>query len=155
MATVNVKVIDPADGQERPSLATDDFVGNVQIPAGVVNQLTPKITGINLGLLAQTTLFTVPSGDPLVVTDLLLKIESISGVTTSPKIRLGIDPNYDEVFDEQQTFMGAMAVDEFYRFTVEGVIKPIQPAEVLKLDVTGAANGTLTVSAYLFGMFLA
>lgn len=127
------------------------------IPNSVQIGVLATVLGINLKNTGQTTLYTVPSGKTLIITDILLIPTTANTITIPPIIRIGKASNYNE-WAPLVTLTGLNAANQLFSLATAatGLIRQTFAAgEVVKLDVqTGATATSLTITTYLFGFLI-
>lgn len=136
-------------------MATGGYV--LTLPDGsITNCVTVlnKVTGIDLKTTGQTTLFTVPSGLTLVITDVMMMITTVSVFATAAIIRIGKASAYNEWLP-LTTLTGLNTVNQVVSLNSSAALairQTFAAGEVVKLDVqTGAGATTLTASAHVLG----
>ncbi len=138
-------------GQVSPLSATDlltDVDGN-QVKGASFSGLLAKVTGISLASTGTTTLFTVPANREYIVTEVLLLVTAAVGVSGTPAASIEINGSTD-VFGDRP--LSGIADDKAYSFGSVGTRTVADAAEVIEMSVNTAVTGTLTVTAYLFGL---
>lgn len=119
--------------------------------------LLATITSINLKNTGQTTLYTVPTGKTLFLTEIVMSATAASTITIPPIIRVGKASSYNEWLP-LTTLTGLDTTNKFTQLTVSSTLlmhQTFAAAEVVKLDVqTGSTATTLTATAYLFGFLV-
>lgn len=129
-------------------LSLDD--GSIQNGVSVL----AKITGVDLKTTGQTTLYTVPTGKTLVLTNVIAIITTASVFATPAIIRIGKAAAYAEWLP-LTTLTGLDTANKIIQLataTTLAIEQTFAAGEVIKIDVqTGAAATTLTASFHVLG----
>lgn len=117
-------------------------------------QVLSQITGIDLKATGQTTLYTVPAGKTLVITNMPIKITAASVFATPVTARVGVASAYTE-YMAAVSLVGLSALGNYTDLAVTSLI-PIHntfaAGSVIKLDITlGAGATTLTGAIDVIG----
>lgn len=119
--------------------------------------LLGSASGIDLKSTGQTTLYTVPAGKTLLITNVILLITSANTVAVVPVVRIGKASAYNE-WAALTTVTGLDTAGKFLSLnnaTTLMMHQSFAAGEVVKLDVqTGATATTLTGTAYLYGTLI-
>lgn len=123
----------------------------------VAGGLLGTVTGIDLKTQAATTLYTVPSGKTLYVTEIVLRITNTSGFISGATLGVGKSASYNEWLTA--TAMGALSATNQFRLlshSAAGLIyQSFAATEVVALNITvGAVATTLTAAADVYGYLL-
>lgn len=136
-------------------LGPDGFVLPTQLPS--VGSLLSTITSVNLKNTGQTTLYTVPAGKTLILTDIIALATTASVVAVVPIIRIGKSASYNEWLP-LTTLTGFDTTNKFTSLSVSAALlmhQTFAATEVVKVDVqTGATATTLTASFYCLGFLI-
>jgi hypothetical protein len=117
--------------------------GNAQRVA-VVDNLSLNSTGV-------TPLFTVPLGSTFIVTQIVLRCTSATGVTTFATVSAGsLGANYDNV-GSTQALTNFQATNDAWSLTMPSKTLSLGPGDTLSLNVTVGADGTQVVSVDVLG----
>lgn len=112
------------------------------------------VTGINLLNTGATTLYTVPAGVTLVVTEVVLRITAVTTFISGATISVGKTSSYNEWL--AATAMGALSATNQFRLlshSAAGLLyQSFAAGESVALNVTiGATSTVLTAAADVFG----
>jgi len=109
-----------------------------------VDSIDAKATGT-------TTLYTVPAGTTIVVTEVVLRCTAAVAITVAAVAGVGVAGGEDDIF-ASQPLTGLEAAGETFSFPAGGIGVVATAAEVIKLGIDTAATGTSqTLSADIFG----
>lgn len=114
-----------------------------------------EVTGIDLKTTGPTTLYTVPEGKVVYLTDVILVITAADTFATPVTLRVGQDPAFTEWL-AASALVGLDAVGDFISLgkIAAGLIHKVFTEGDIELDITvGAGATTLTATAYPIGMF--
>ena len=127
-----------------------------EVPLGFGQPLI-SVTGVDLKNTGQTTLYTVPSGKALIITDIIPVITAIDTVAVFPIIRIGKASSYNEWLS-LTTIPSVTAAGQAFSLNTSGAlaIRSIFTAgEVVSVDVQTAATATtLTATFHVFGYLI-
>lgn len=129
----------------------------VEEAAGVpfLASILATVGNIDFKTQGQTTLFTVPAGNNLFISDVIVKIDAAISVVAAPIIRIGKAANYNE-WCALTTLTGLAAPGQYVNLVNAGNLllrNVFVGNDVVKIDVaTGANATTLTGTVYLIGM---
>ena len=125
--------------------------------------LWASVTGVSLIATGQTTLYTIPNtpiltGKKFFVTDILVRIASISGFVSAATFQVGKAAAYNEYMSGVAP-TGLTTVGNYKllsEFAGSATIhSQFNLGDVIKIDVTSAAiSTTLTADFYLFGIYI-
>lgn len=123
----------------------------------VAGGLLGTITGIDLKATGATTLYTVPSGKTVYITEIVLRITNTSGFISGATLGIGKNASYNEWL--VATAMGALSATTQFRklsHSAAGLIyQSFAATEVVALNITvGAVATTLTAAADVYGYLL-
>lgn len=120
-------------------------------------QKLATVTAIDLTTAAQTTLYTVPAGKTLYITEILIRIIGVITFVSGATIGIGKAASYNEWL--AATAMGALSSTTQFRLlshSAAGLIyQSFAAGEVVKINVTVPAVSTLlTAACDVFGYLL-
>jgi len=109
------------------------------------------VSGINALSETETSLYTVPTGEEVVVIGVVLRCTAASGITTAPKAGVGIAAGADDIFTSQRCY-GLLADGDEFQFPQGGIRRIADAGEEIKLGIDEAAVGTsMTLAADVLG----
>jgi len=133
--------------------AADDDVQKALETLDKTPSIIKYVTGIDLTAVAQTTIFTVPTGKRFVATKCVVLVDSITGASTMPTVRFGTSGTADlfvaaELLDSS---MNAAGVTQGWNLLSNAVAA----AGVIQFGVTvGAASTTHVGTAIVEGILV-
>ncbi len=148
----------PSSSSTLASLALSETLSNKTLDSTCTFLSTPTLlsttTGIDLKTTGQTTLYTVPGGKTLVITDVIIYLTNGNTITVAAIVRVGKTAAFNQYIDNT-TLTGLSATGNYLSLgsaTTLEVHSVFDAADVVKLDVTtGATATTDTVTVYVFG----
>lgn len=151
--TVNVFGSDISDGQPIPLNTTDSFVdtaGNSVLDE--TRQLLSTVTGVDAAATGSTALYTVPNNKQVMITDVIVQVESATGVTDPATVGVGVAAGEDDIILPTQ-LIGALAANQSYHLDVTGQARIAAAGETISFGVDIAITGTSqNLSVYLIGV---
>lgn len=112
------------------------------------------VAAIDLKVTGQTTLFTVPAGKTLIITDVIVRATSADTVAVAPIVRVGKTASFNE-WAPLATLTNLTAAGSFYSlapFAIALIRQTFAAAEVVKIDVqTGATAVALVATVHVIG----
>lgn len=137
-------------------LDTNGYVPSSELIGGATGILA-SITGVDLKTTGQTTLYTVPAGKTLVLTDVIALATTASTITIAPIVRIGKASSYNEWLP-LTTLTGLDTTNKFTSLGMSAALlmhQTFAAGEVVKIDVqTGSTATTLTVTLHLLGFLV-
>jgi len=136
------------------SLATNDaFIDTSSIPViEATVHLLSNTLGIDSKVVGATTLYTVPAGKQVLVTEVIVKVVTSAAITTSAFAGVGIAAGEDDIIISQ-ALINLIDVDKSYGLDVYGLAAIGNAGDVIKLGVDTAAVGTSqTLDVCLIGL---
>jgi CDP-diglyceride synthetase len=116
--------------------------------------LLNTVSGIDATATATTNLYTVPGGQTVVVTKVVLRVTAIDTLTVDPVGGVGIAAGEQDIFFPQ-TITGLTAIGDTWTFDAAAQAVDASAAEIIKLGLdTLATATTLTLAADIFGYFV-
>lgn len=121
-----------------------------------------SVTNIDMLTSAQTTLYAVPnapalSGLKFYITDILVKVNSVSAFVTAPTIKIGKSASYDEYLPATSTSgldtVGKYTMTSRYLYGAT-TSKRFDLGDTIKVDVTAGSASALTYDFYVFGIYI-
>ena len=95
--------------------------------------------------------YTAPAGKPVVITKLVLRCVSATGVSVPCTAKVEINPAAGDVFTEQE-LVGVLAVDDMWTFDAEARGLVVPGGSQIDVTVTAIAVGTSqTLQAIVIG----
>jgi hypothetical protein len=128
--------------------------GSVASAASGITQIA-KVLNISASALASTPLFTVPTGKKLVITSVLIKVNTATGpaVTTPPQISVGGNSTTFDDFMLSQTLTGAVTAGSIWRWQPNGSGVEYAATNVInaKVNTIQAGATALTYDIEVYG----
>lgn len=163
MADLIVSGLDDSTGQNKQAGAGDTLVDNSgnQLIAGNAISLLSTTTSINLLSGGTTTLYTVPSGNSAIITDCILRLTSVTGLTTHGSYL--VDSTSNTFLPTTTPNSSFNVVDELWSWsrqagttTALSAIWDLAPASAaVRFNVSVSATASaLVATAYLFGILI-
>lgn len=119
--------------------------------------LLSHVTGVDLATTGQTTLYTVPTGKTLIITEVILRVTAANAVIIVPSLRIGKASSYNEWLPIT-ALTSLNATDKFLMLSSSAALlmhQSFAAGEVVKIDVTtGATATTLTAEVFTFGFLI-
>lgn len=120
------------------------------------NNLIAIMDNIDAKTTGETTIYTVPSGKRLVITNVFIIPETITAFSSIFALSIGTNSsNYDNLF-EIKSMLGLDTVSKFWQFNnLSGLSVINEASDIIKCKITtGATATTYTIKVLLFGYFL-
>lgn len=143
------------------SQATDipTVLSNLGLRAAGIPSSTPAIlstvTGINAKTVAQTNLYTVPTGKTAVITAAIVRSTAASSITNGPTASIGFTSTaYSDIYVGQNmiTLTGTTSI---FGYSSVGALVSAAAATVIKFNITTGSTGTSqTVAVDLIGYLI-
>lgn len=154
MANLVPSGVDLTTGQRRPLDSSDaltDTSGNLLIRNSVRILANPTITTSNAG---NTTLYIVPTGKTVFVSEILVAVESSTDIDTSATISVGATTSDDIVSSIQ--LLGLTQTGRYYSLDVSDQSAIATAGDSIIFYITSAATGAgspaQTATVYLLGI---
>ena len=113
-----------------------------------------SVTSVDLGAVATTNLYTVPTGKTAIITDAVLKPTTATAAVGDAVVGIGVAAGEDDIFSSQ-TLTGLNLTTERFKFLSSGVSVTAAAAAVIKAGVDTADTGTaLVANVYLIGYLI-
>lgn len=114
--------------------------------------LLNKVKGISGTAVATTNLLSTPdvAGYKVVVTRVVLRIASATGLTGTLAAGVGVAAGEDDIFGST-TLTGFSSVDDIWTFVTDGKSKYVPHNATIKLGIDTAFGGTVTLDAEIHG----
>ena len=132
---------------------------------GAIRNLS-TITGINAKTVATTTLYTVPAGKSLIITDIVVRVTAFTAGSKNVQAVVsygGNDPNYNNfstnityTVTAVNTSLSWIILDIILAFLISAEVPIYAATTVFKINITTGSNATTeTWSCDLFGYLIA
>jgi hypothetical protein len=108
-------------------------------------------TGINGNSTGTTSLYTVPAGKTVLLTEVLLRVTTGSGITTDAQVGIGVAAGEDDIVSPETLVSFRTTSDAYKLGVIAAKFRIAVAGDVIKLGIDTAANGTLVFAAELFG----
>lgn len=123
----------------------------------ITSKLLKTTNDINLVNTGATTLYTVPSGKTLIITEIVIRITAVNTFLSGATVSVGKDASYNEWLTA--TAMGALSATNQFRMlshsAAELLYQSFAAGEVVAINVTvGAAATSLVAACDVFGYLL-
>lgn len=116
-------------------------------------QVLSTTTGINAKTAASTTLYTVPTGRTLVVTDCIVRVTAASSITAGPSA--SITASTSGTIFASSAMTGLTATPQLFAYPTSGISVTASAGETIAFVVgTGATGTSQTVAVDLIGYLL-
>lgn len=138
---------------------TVTFPGTINATEGLQANSLPvpvvlSVTSVDLAAVATTNLYTVPSGQSLIVTDVIVKPTTATAAVGDAQAGVGVAAGEVDIAD-QQTLSGLDATTELFRMALQNPAYVSAASEVVKFGVDVADTGTaLVADVYLVGYLI-
>lgn len=116
-------------------------------PATATGNILSTTVGIDCTTTGATTTFTVSVGKEAIVTGAVIRLKSITGGTGGgkfPKVSIGIDAGFDDIFTNTQLTQMDNTM-ELFHFNSMGVKRVGAAAELIKFEVNQASNASVYI----------
>lgn len=120
------------------------------------NNLIAIMDNIDAKTTGATTIYTVPSGKRLVITNVFIIPETITSFSSTFALSIGTNSsNYDNLF-EIKSMLGLDTLSKFWQFNnLSGLSVINEASDIIKCKITtGATATTYKIKVLLFGYFL-
>lgn len=142
-------VADPTSAQD---VATKNYVDSkVSASIGVL----ATVTSINTKTIAQTNLYTVPTGKTAIITAAIVRCTAATSITNGPTASIGFTASaYSDIY-VGQNMIALTGTTSIFGYSTVGMSASATAASVIKFNITTAASGTSqTVAVDLIGYLI-
>lgn len=133
---------------------SDDSITN-EDGSSILNdtkQLLATVSSIDATSTGSTVLYTVPSGKRVMVTDVIVSVDSATSVTNPITAGVGIAAGEDDIIASTE-LTNLLVADQTYTLDAFGQSRIARPGDVISFGIDAAITGTAqSLSVYLFGV---
>jgi hypothetical protein len=127
------------------------LANGLQLKTGELPTNAGTISGTSGGV---TTLCTVPTGRTYLVTGLILRFTSATGLTGTATFSLGVNAStYDNIIPSTLATLWD-DLNHVFQWNPEGTVWRVDAGQNIRLNLTGVFGGTVTFEATLLGYIL-
>jgi hypothetical protein len=117
--------------------------------SGTLPSILATVTAVNTKTVANTLLYTVPTGKTATITDVVARVTAASAITTGPTIDISSSSGGSgDIFTSVSTGTGFSTVLKVFKFSTGGNSTAVAAAGTVYADLTVAATGTSQTIQY-------
>ena len=122
-----------------------DVVGNIAATGEILAKKLPRVlsttSSIDLTSTGVTPLYTIPTGVTAIITQIVIRLTTATGVTVPPVIGIGIASGEDDIISPT-TLTGLSTNNEYFTIQNNGVSAKGNATNIINLGIDTAATAT-------------